>query len=80
MISGTQRAEELPLITVIAVKGDDNQMNYYSLNNRRLYVLKQLRDLGLLTDNQVIYMYRMRKLQGPLCRGYSADKLINGHI
>jgi hypothetical protein len=45
---GRTRVQELPLITVI-----NNDGFYFSLNNRRLYVLKQLRVRGLLKDNKV---------------------------
>ncbi len=40
--------EDLPLITVI-----ENDGHYFSLNNRRLYVLKKLRTDGLLPNNSV---------------------------
>jgi len=46
---GVTMVSDLPLITVI--EGADGLL--FSLNNRRLYVLKQLRQEGLLVDNQV---------------------------
>ena len=45
---GRTVVEDLPLITVI-----ENDGYYYSLNNRRLYVLKRLRVDGLLVNNVV---------------------------
>ena len=48
LINGQLSVEELPFITVI-----ENNGNFYSLNNRRLYVLKNLRERGLLENNQV---------------------------
>ena len=48
LLSGETKLSDLPLITVI-----ENDGEYYSLNNRRLYVLKTLRNLGKLEENQV---------------------------
>ena len=49
---GELRAEELPVITVLPlVKADDDlEQLYVSLNNRRLWVLKQCEEQGLLGD------------------------------
>lgn len=48
------RPEDLPLCVVI--RQDDT--HYYSMNNRRMWVLKQCRELGLLKDNQVLVRVR----------------------
>jgi hypothetical protein len=48
IVENRLRVEDLPPITVI-----ENEGNYFSLNNRRLYVLRQLRSQGLLTNNSV---------------------------
>jgi hypothetical protein len=46
--------EDLPKITIIQQAADQ----YYSLNNRRLWVLKQCRQNGLLKDNRVLVRVR----------------------
>lgn len=48
IIAGRMSIEDLPKITVIL-----NQGTYFSLNNRRLYVLKDLRLRGLLPGNMI---------------------------
>jgi len=48
--SGALFPEDLPKITVI--QGD--QDTFFSLNNRRLWVLKQCRDKGLLRNNTIL--------------------------
>lgn len=48
IIDGRLAVQDLPLITII-----ENDGYYFSLNNRRLYVLKKLRSLGLLENNRV---------------------------
>jgi hypothetical protein len=70
--NGTIQVSDLPPIQVIAgpsnnnVIGDDKNANepwYFSLNNRRLWVLKRLREEGLLEryDNKVFVRVRMPK-------------------
>lgn len=46
--TGRMSIEELPVITII-----DNQGSFFSLNNRRLYVLKALRKADMLRNNVV---------------------------
>ena len=48
IIEGKMSVNELPKITVIL-----NEGTYFSLNNRRLYVLKELRCKGLLKGNVI---------------------------
>ena len=48
IISGKMSVNDLPKITVIS-----NEGAYFSLNNRRLYVLKELRSRGLLPGNVI---------------------------
>lgn len=43
IVSGQTRIEDIPMITVI-----ENEGNYFSLNNRRLFMFKELSKLGLL--------------------------------
>jgi hypothetical protein len=45
ILEGRIRFEDLPFITVVAMDGDDV---YFSLNNRRLWVIKQLKARGFL--------------------------------
>lgn len=45
---GLISVEDLPMITVI-----ENRGQYFSLNNRRLFVLKALRSEGLLKNNSI---------------------------
>lgn len=51
---GRLRVEDLPKITII----QHGEEQYYSLNNRRLWVLKQCCELGLLKDNVVAVRVR----------------------
>ncbi len=57
--------EDIPLITVIFNNGI-----YFSLNNRRLFVIKQLNDLGYFmnTENQVRVRFRRNALSRELER------------
>lgn len=48
IIGGKMSVNDLPKITVIL-----NEGTYFSLNNRRLYVLKELRSKGLLKGNTI---------------------------
>jgi hypothetical protein len=48
LTSGQITIDCIPYITVV-----ENDGNFYSLNNRRLYVLKSLRQLGLLPNNEI---------------------------
>jgi hypothetical protein len=43
IISGKTKIEDLPIITV-----EYDGKNYYSLNNRRLYVIKHCKKIGLI--------------------------------
>jgi hypothetical protein len=48
IVDGTTLITDLPLITVIENDGD-----YFSLNNRRLYTIKRIQAMGLLKDNKL---------------------------
>lgn len=48
IVNGVSHVVDLPLIVVLSINGE-----YYSLNNRRLYVLKQLHSRGLLATVRV---------------------------
>jgi hypothetical protein len=48
IVDGVTQITDLPLITVI-----ENDGEYYSLNNRRLYTIKRIQSLGLLKNNTV---------------------------
>jgi hypothetical protein len=48
LISGQVSLENIPFITVI-----ENDGHYFSLNNRRLYVFKTLRERNLLPNNEI---------------------------
>jgi hypothetical protein len=54
LVAGRLQVSDLPQIVVHKL---DHQ-HYFSLNNRRLWVLKQLRDRGLLKDNKVLVRVR----------------------
>lgn len=43
IISGKTKIDDLPMITV-----EYDGKNYYSLNNRRLYVIKQCKKIGII--------------------------------
>lgn len=59
---GTIKAQDLPPIQVIVGPvGDDGERWYFSLNNRRLWVLKRCREEGLLENNQVRVRVRHAK-------------------
>ena len=48
IISGKTKIEVLPTITV-----EYDGQNYYSLNNRRLYVIKECKKIGLIKNIKV---------------------------
>lgn len=57
--------EDLPPIQVlVGPTGDDGQTWYFSLNNRRLWVLKRCREEGLLENNQIRVRVRTPKSSG----------------
>jgi hypothetical protein len=49
--NGEMKLESLPQITILATPTSASDGQYFSLNNRRLWVLKQLRSKGKLKDN-----------------------------
>ena len=54
LVTGQMELDALPTITVLrGAGGDDNQGILFSLNNRRLWVLKELRKAGKLPGNVV---------------------------
>lgn len=50
---GSMQIDALPQITILATPTSSSDGEYFSLNNRRLWVLKQLRTKGKLKDNVV---------------------------
>jgi hypothetical protein len=54
IVNGKLKIEDIPKIVVI--KQDDT--HFYSMNNRRLWVFKQCRELGILPDNKVVVRVR----------------------
>ena len=48
IVDGVTLITDLPLISVI-----ENEGNYFSLNNRRLYTIKHIQSLGLLPNNTI---------------------------
>lgn len=59
---GRLKPAELPLIQVIVGPiADDGERWYFSLNNRRLWVLKRCREEGLLENNQIRVRVREAK-------------------
>lgn len=54
LVDGRLRLRDLPMITIVSGASDGVSPPYFSLNNRRLWVLKQLRDRSLLPDNKVL--------------------------
>lgn len=48
IVDGVTRIVDIPLITVI-----ENQGCFFSLNNRRLYLFKQLEDMGLIPSEGI---------------------------
>lgn len=62
---GELAPEDLPPIQVlVGPTGEDGQTWYFSLNNRRLWVLKRCRDEGLLENNQIRVRVRPPKSNG----------------
>ena len=57
---GKLSPEKLPPIQVIAGVGDEEGW-YFTLNNRRLWVLKRCREEGLLKNNEIRVRVRMPK-------------------
>lgn len=53
LVSGKIQLESLPQITILATPTSSSDGHYFSLNNRRLWVLKQLRSMGKLKDNLI---------------------------
>ena len=53
LVSGKIQLESLPQITILATPTSSIDGQYFSLNNRRLWVLKQLRSMGKLKDNLI---------------------------
>lgn len=65
--------DDLPPIQVlVGPVGGDGQPWYFSLNNRRLWVLKRCREEGLLTNNQIRVRVRTAKSSGEELR-YTID-------
>jgi hypothetical protein len=58
---GKLKPEELPPIQVIVGPEEDGERWYFSLNNRRLWVLKRCREEGLLENNQIRVRWRQPK-------------------
>lgn len=59
---GQIKPEDLPPIQVVGGPLEDGEERwYYSLNNRRLWVLKQCREEGLLTNNTIQVRVRQPK-------------------
>jgi hypothetical protein len=66
---GTIQAHDLPPIQVIVGPvDDDGERWYFSLNNRRLWVLKRCREEGLLVNNQIRVRVRHAKSSAELER------------
>jgi hypothetical protein len=53
LINHRVKIADIPPITVIPVKNQKQEVIYYSLNNRRLYVFKSLATMGLLEGNMI---------------------------
>mgnify|MGYP001489250266 CR=1 FL=1 len=51
IVAGRLKVEDLPLITVMS-GSPDGGAPYFSLNNRRLWVLKQLRERGSVSPRK----------------------------
>ena len=59
---GKLKPENLPTIQVVSgASTDGDERWYYSLNNRRLWVLKQCREEGLLSNNEIEVRVRQPK-------------------
>lgn len=69
ILSGRLRLECLPQITVIQSKE-----HIYSLNNRRLYVLKHLRDVGFLTSSVNMVKCRLKAAKEREKEKYTIDR------
>lgn len=69
---GKLRPQDLPPIQVLAGQGTGEQDTesswYFSLNNRRLWVLKRCREEGLLDDNKIPVRIREAKSKAELER------------
>jgi hypothetical protein len=66
---GTIKPKDLPPIQVIVGPvADDGERWYFSLNNRRLWVLKRCREEGLLENNQIRVRVRQAKSSAELER------------
>ena len=59
--SGKISPSDLPPIQVISGVGPEDEGWYFSLNNRRLWVLKRCREEGLLKDNKIEVRMRLPK-------------------
>eukprot|EP01001_Neometanema_parovale_P010933 NODE_7175_length_786_cov_89.306184_g6936_i0.p1 GENE.NODE_7175_length_786_cov_89.306184_g6936_i0~~NODE_7175_length_786_cov_89.306184_g6936_i0.p1 ORF type:complete len:192 (+),score=15.30 NODE_7175_length_786_cov_89.306184_g6936_i0:117-692(+) len=68
--NGTLRVEDLPKITVITTGKDEH---FYSLNNRRLWLFKQCRTLGLLPNNRVLVRVQPQADSKRLAQRWSAE-------
>lgn len=58
---GKLKPDELPPIQVIIGPEEEGERWYFSLNNRRLWVLKRCREEGLLDNNQIRVRWRQSK-------------------
>ena len=65
--TGKLDISNLPMITIL-----QNGEFYFSLNNRRLYVLKELRKKGILDKNQIKVRIKQANMQE--CNRYVASK------
>lgn len=66
---GKLKPADLPLIQVLVGPiADDGERWYFSLNNRRLWVLKRCREEGLLENNQIRVRVRAPKSSSELER------------
>jgi hypothetical protein len=65
--------KDIPQITVVPI--DDK--HYCSLNNRRLYVFKQLRERGLLPNNQIEVRLKTVQASKRLKDKYTLEKCSN---
>ena len=65
--TGKLDISNLPMITILR-----NGEFYFSLNNRRLYVLKELRKKGILDKNQIKVRIKQANMQE--CNRYVASK------
>lgn len=70
ILAGKVKVEDLPQIVII--QQDENL--YYSMNNRRLWVLKKLREKGALKDNKVLVRVRPQPETRRLKDKFSIDR------